>query len=93
MRFDRATLDARLAKLDEELATIGTIEKSIAAWRFIPNIKLDDDPGTVNARLKELWRSITLGPDLLPLSCQWWIEPEEHHRLEQIHFEEIKRTT
>lgn len=77
MRFDKVVLDRMLTETDAELAALGQVDRAIAAVALKPAIRWDAPAGEVNERLRELWRSVQLGPDLRPLSADWYLSLEE----------------
>jgi len=70
--IDRAERDRRLAAVDAQLAALGATEALIE----VPEIVWDGPgrwtPADLNAVLRRILASVTLGPDLRPLSAEWW---------------------
>jgi hypothetical protein len=77
MRFDKVVLDRMLTETDAELAALGQVDRAIAAVALKPAIRWDAPAGEINQRLRELWRSVQLGPDLRPVSANWYLSLEE----------------
>ena len=77
MRFDKVVLDRMLTETDGELAALGQVDRAIAAVALKPAIRWDAPAGEINQRLRELWRSVQLGPDLRPVSADWYLSLEE----------------
>jgi DNA invertase Pin-like site-specific DNA recombinase len=67
--IDKMGRDRRLAAIDMELASLDTK----AAVLMVPKLDWTWSPEAVNGVLRALWRSIQLGPDMLPVSADWWV--------------------
>lgn len=82
MTGDRNGVVTRLAAIDAELLALGEADKSIEAIALTPSIIWTAPPGEINARLRQLWRSVTLGPDLLPVSADWYLSRADRESAE-----------
>ena len=82
MTGDKNGVVTRLAAIDAELLAIGEADRSIEAIALTPTIIWTAPPGEINARLRALWRSVTLGPDLLPVSADWYVSRAEYEAAE-----------
>lgn len=86
--IDKAERDRRLAAIEKERADLESIRR-IKSFTLRQGIDWTAPPGVINARLRELWRSIRLAyvlpggedptekPKLVPVEAEWIITPEE----------------
>jgi hypothetical protein len=76
-RLAPGKIEEELTRIDAELAALGPVDRAIEAIVMKPAIRWDAPAGEVNERLRELWRSLQLGPDLRPVSADWYLSLEE----------------
>jgi len=92
MRFDKATLDRLLGELDVELQALGNEDRAIESWAFKPTIVWTNEPGAINERLREMWRFVRLGSDLLPVEAEWFTTQQEREAAEDAQFASVAST-
>lgn len=86
--IDKADRDRRLAEVERERADLEAVRR-IRSFTLRQGIDWTAPPGVINARLRELWRSIRLAyvlpggqdpvakPALVPVEAEWIVTPEE----------------
>lgn len=65
--IDKAERDRRLVAIADELDRLEAVSGIVA----VPSIDWTWAPVEINRVLRALWRSVTLGPDLRPVSADW----------------------
>lgn len=73
--IDKPTRDNELAKTDAAITRLGETTKSIRFVGITQTFDWTADPSVINANLHQLWRSVTLGNDLLPVTADWYVTP------------------
>jgi hypothetical protein len=68
--------DIRLADVEAQRRELESIRR-IKSFTLRQGIDWTAAPSEVNSRLRELWRSVKLGPDMLPVEAVWIVTPEE----------------
>jgi DNA invertase Pin-like site-specific DNA recombinase len=66
--IDEASYEAEKASIDREIALI---DRAAATVR-LERIDFDQDPALVNQALRKIWDHVELGPDLMPMSAEWF---------------------
>jgi DNA invertase Pin-like site-specific DNA recombinase len=72
--IDKAEKARRLAAIEAEMPAVESVRR-IKSITLKGRIDWSGDPAAANGELRNLWRSVQMGPDMLPASAQWNIEP------------------
>ncbi|HET7070138.1 MAG TPA: recombinase family protein [Nocardioides sp.] len=74
--IDKETRDRKLGEVEAEREGLETIRR-VRTFTLRQGIDWAAPAATVNARLRELWKAVILGPDMRPVRAEWVVTPEE----------------